>query len=51
MEGYFDEIEQTRAMLDRRYDTFQNGQALPIDGEEALAQLRENSRVRRNNEA
>ena len=40
MPGYLDELEQTRAMLDSRYDDIKSGRVQPIDGEEAFRRLR-----------
>lgn len=37
---YFDELAQTREMLDRRYDDLKSGRVKPIDGEEFFEQLR-----------
>jgi len=51
MAGYFDELVQTREMLDSRYDDVKSGTVKPIDGEEALARLRKKSEVRRNSRA
>jgi predicted DNA-binding protein len=46
MPGYLDELEQTRQMLDRRYDDIKSGRVKPIDGEEAFARLRRKSEER-----
>jgi len=51
MLGYPDELEQTRKMLDSRYDDIKSGRVQPIDGEEAFARLREKSEARRNSRA
>jgi predicted DNA-binding protein len=51
MAGYFDELVQTREMLDSRYDDVKSGTVKPIDGEEALARLRKKSEARRNSRA
>jgi predicted DNA-binding protein len=51
MPGYLDELEQTREMLDSRYDDIKSGRVQPIDGEEAFARLREKSEARRNGRA
>jgi predicted transcriptional regulator len=32
--GYFDELTQTREMLNSRYDDLKSGRVKPIDGEE-----------------
>jgi predicted transcriptional regulator len=46
--GYLDELEQTREMLNRRYDDITSGRVQPIDGEEAFTRLRAKSEARRN---
>lgn len=46
--GYFDELAQTREMFDSRCDDIKSGRVKPIDGEAALARLREKSEARRN---
>ena len=38
--GYFDELVQTREMLDSRYDDLKSGRVKPIDGEEFFESLR-----------
>jgi hypothetical protein len=38
--GYFDELVQTRGMLNSRYDELKSGKVKPIDGEEAFARLK-----------
>ncbi len=38
--GYFDELVQTRKMLDSRYDDLKSGRVEPIDGEEFFESLR-----------
>jgi predicted transcriptional regulator len=38
--GYFDELAQTRQMLDSRYDDLKSGRTEPIDGEEFFDNLR-----------
>jgi len=45
--GYLDEVAQLRQILDSRYDDLKSGQLKAIDGDVALAQMREKSRVRR----
>ena len=40
--GYFDELAQTREMLDRRFDDLESGSVAPIDGDEAYRRLMEN---------
>jgi predicted transcriptional regulator len=45
--GYLDEVAQLREVLDSRYDDLKSGRVTAIDGNAALAQMREKSRVRR----
>jgi hypothetical protein len=40
VEGYFDDLVQTRDMLNRRYDDLKSGTVKPIDGEEFFENLR-----------
>jgi hypothetical protein len=40
VEGYFDELAQTRDMLSSRYDDLKSGRVKPIDGEEFFENLR-----------
>jgi predicted DNA-binding protein len=47
MPGYLDELEQTRGMLDSRYDDLKSGRMKPIDGEEAFACLKAKTEARR----
>ncbi|MGD0620213.1 MAG: hypothetical protein ABSB67_21440 [Bryobacteraceae bacterium] len=49
--GLFDELAQTREMLDRRYDDLESGRVRPIDGEEAFQQLMEKTAERRSRSA
>jgi predicted transcriptional regulator len=51
MAGYLAELNRVRDTLDRRYDDLQTGRVQPIDGEDALARLREKSRRRRERNA
>jgi predicted transcriptional regulator len=44
MAGYLQELAQTREMLDGRYDDLKGGRVKPVDGEEALARLRQKSK-------
>jgi len=37
--GYFQELAQTRQVLDLRFDELEGGQVEPIDGEEAFRML------------
>ncbi len=41
MAGYFDELAQVRATLDRRYDDIKSGRVKPIDGEAFFERLRQ----------
>jgi predicted transcriptional regulator len=41
--GYLGEVTQTREMLDSRYDHVKTGRVTPMDGDEALARLRQKS--------
>ena len=45
--GYFDELGQTREMLDRRFDDLESGRVKPIDGEEAFARLKAKTEAQR----
>jgi len=45
--GYLAELSQVRQMLDTRYDEIRSGQVSPLDGEQALAQLRQKSLERK----
>ena len=38
--GYFEELTQTREMLNSRYDDLKSGRVKPIDGEEFFENLR-----------
>ncbi|MFN0103838.1 MAG: hypothetical protein ACKV2U_17360 [Bryobacteraceae bacterium] len=49
--GYVDDLADTRAMLDSRYDDIKSGRVKPIDGEEAFAWLRERIDARRSSPA
>ena len=46
--AYFDELAQTREMLNRRYDELKSGRVKPIDGEEAFARLQAKTEAQRN---
>ncbi len=46
--GYFDELAQTRDMLNSRYDELKSGRVKPIDGEEAFARLKAKTQAQRN---
>jgi predicted transcriptional regulator len=43
MAGYLQELSQARETLDTRYDDLKSGRVKPIDGEDALANLRRKS--------
>jgi hypothetical protein len=45
---YFDELAQTREMLNSRYDDLKSGRAKPIDGEEAFSLLKAKTEAQRN---
>ena len=45
--GYFDELVETRDMLNSRYDDLKNGKVKPIDGEEAFARLKAKTAAQR----
>jgi hypothetical protein len=45
--GYFDELTQTREMLDSRYDGLKSGRVKPISGDEVEAYFREKSAAAR----
>ena len=49
--GYFDELAQTREMLNSRYDDLKSGMVKPIDGEEAFVRLKEKTEAQRNRSA
>ena len=49
--GMFDELAETREMLDRRYDEIESGKVKLIDGEEAFARLHERIDARRDSTA
>jgi hypothetical protein len=44
--GYFEELTQTREMLDSRYDDLKNGRVKPVSGDEVVAHFREKSAAR-----
>ena len=46
--GYFDELVETRDMLNSRYDELKSGRVKPIDGEEAFARLKAKTEAQRN---
>lgn len=51
MAGYFDELVETRAMLDNRYDDIKSGKVKLIPGDEVVARLRERSAAYRQRQA
>jgi hypothetical protein len=49
--GYLAEVAEVREMLDSRYDDIESGRVKLIDGEEALAHLRQRIESRRTRSA
>ena len=47
IEGYFEELGQTREMLNSRYDDLKSGRVKPIPGDEVEAYFREKSAAAR----
>ena len=47
VEGYFEELAQTRQMLDGCYDGIKSGRVKLIPGDEVFARLQEKSEARR----
>jgi hypothetical protein len=47
MAGYFEELTQTREILNNRYDDLESGRVKPIPGDEVIVRLREKSAARR----
>ena len=47
MAGYILELEETREMLNSRYDDLKSGKVKPVPGDEVIARLREKSAARR----
>ena len=45
--GFVDELAETRAMLDSRYDDIESGRVRLIPGDEVFARLREKSESRK----
>jgi predicted DNA-binding protein len=45
--GYMEQLASLRTTLDDRYDDLKSGRVKPMDGEEALGRLREQSDRRR----
>lgn len=49
--GFFDDLADTREMLERRYRGLESGRAQPIDGEEAYRRLMAKTDERRHRPA
>lgn len=49
--AYFDELLQTRGVLDSRYDELKSGRVKSVDGEEAFARLKAKTEAQRNRPA
>jgi hypothetical protein len=47
MAGYFDELAQTREMLNSRYDDLKSGRVKPVSRDEVVAYFREKSAAAR----
>jgi predicted DNA-binding protein len=47
IEGYFEELAQTRSMLNSRYDDLKDGSVKPIPGDEVAASFRDKSAAAR----
>ena len=47
MAGYFEDVAQTREMLNSRYDDLKSGRVKPIPGDEVEAYFREKSAASR----
>jgi hypothetical protein len=45
--GYFEEVAQTREMLDSRYDDLKSGRVKPVSRDEMMAHFREKSAATR----
>jgi hypothetical protein len=50
VEGYFDELGQTREMLNSRYDDLKSGRVKPVPGDEVEAYFREKSAATRHSQ-
>jgi hypothetical protein len=44
--GYFEELSETREMLNSHYDDLKNGRVKPVSGDEVIAHFREKSAAR-----
>jgi predicted DNA-binding protein len=51
IEGYFDELAQTRTMLNSRYDDLKSGSVKPILGDEGEAYFRDKSAAARRSQS
>ena len=51
IEGYFEELPQTRAMLNRRYDDLKSGGVKPIPGDEVEAYFRDKGATARRSQS
>jgi predicted transcriptional regulator len=49
--AYFNELAETRDMLNTRYDELKSGRVQPIDGEEAFSRLKAKTEAQRNRQA
>jgi predicted DNA-binding protein len=47
IEGYLEEVAQTREILNSRYDDLKSGKVKPIPGDEVAAYFRDKSAARR----
>jgi hypothetical protein len=47
IQGYFDELAQTREMLNSRYDDLKSGRVKPISRDQVVAHFREKSAAAR----
>lgn len=45
--AYLEELARTRDMLDSRYESLQRGEVEPIDGDQALRQLKQRTEAHR----
>jgi predicted transcriptional regulator len=45
--GYLRELAEVHELLDGRYDDVKSGRVKPLDGDEAFARLRQNSKDRK----
>jgi hypothetical protein len=51
IEGYFDELAQTRTVLNSRYDDLKSGRVKPIPGDEVEAYFRDKSAAARRSQS